>query len=95
MVYGLDTGAEMMPLDNFDITRIVDGVIKGLGEGLYQLPKDFKEKVSKNRILNIIQIPTDNPSDQIYLEIYVTNTGGMIWRIRDATGYQLYERAFT
>lgn len=84
-----------MMMDSFDITRIVDGVIKGLGESLYELPKDFKDKVSKNRILPPMLIPTDDPKEQYFLEIYITNTGGMIWRIRDTYGAQHYERAFT
>lgn len=84
-----------MIMDNFDITRIVDGVIKGLGESMYQLPKDIKEAVIKNYILPPLTIPTINPAQQLCLEVYITNTGGMIWRIRDTFGTQLYERTFT
>ena len=82
-------------MDNFDITRIVDGVVKGLGESMYQLPEEFKRKVVKNRILMPITIQTDTPGDDYMLEIYITNTGGLIWRIRDYAGQQHYERAFS
>ena len=82
-------------MDNFDITRIVDGVVKGLGESMYQLPKEIKEVIRKNYILPPLSIPTEKPGDQLLLEIYVSNTGGLLWRIRDTYGTQLYERAFT
>jgi hypothetical protein len=82
-------------MDNFDITRIVDGVVSKLGESMYQLPQQVKEAVLKNYILPPMTIPTKNPADQLCLEIYITNTGGMIWRIRDTFGTQLYERSFT
>lgn len=81
-------------LDSFDITRIVDGVIKGLGEHMYELPQEFKESVLTNHMLPAINIPCKNNSMFYLLELYITNTGGMIWRVRDPFGAQIYERAF-
>lgn len=81
-------------MDSFDVTRIVDGVIKGLSEGLYVLPKEFKEVVQKGYHLPTVTIPCQRPGDFLTLQIYITNEGSMIWRVVDAMGTLLYERGF-
>lgn len=82
-------------MSNFDAQLIADKVVEKLGESMYKLPDEFKSKIRKNYILPVVSIPCENPADFFYIEIYVSSTGGLLWRIKDPFGTQLMERAFT
>jgi hypothetical protein len=75
-----------------EIEELADAIHVRMAKAILSLPAEFKELTLKNFILPPLQIPIESRNDMYFrLDIRITSSGSMVFRILDMNGMMYKE----